>query len=786
MNNSVPRVPSRKLGNYLLKNGYLDHNQLNLAWKRRRDIGGNLGEIIVDLNLMPRELLVRVIQSDAFQRYVGRLVVERLGDFLSSMRREEQQPAQPSAQPVPEQLGEYLVQRGLLTRDQLAQALARQHEIGGRLGEVCLDMGFISREQLARALREKPQPRILLGRRLLEQGLITQAQLDNALEMQKKSGGRLGDILVFLEYIDRGRLYREIATQQEMARFGDASDAMEAAVLPYEMAQRLGAMVLMETRQRALVAVEERLDETGEREIAEFLHKPITQALVSSEERLKFWEKAYHQNETHTSVFSLYEEQTENSAIVTFSSGQRAVFLGLFAVLLLALFVSWRSTLLTVNVILQSIYFLMTAIKLYIVFKGELKNVQMRYTKAELDAIDERELPVYTILIPVFKEKEVVKKLLKNISTLDYPQYKLDVRILLEEGDEETLSVIRTMKLPNNFTPIVVPHSIPQTKPKACNYGLLLARGKYVVIYDAEDRPEPDQLKKAYLAFKQLPDEYVCVQAKLNYFNSDHNALTRLFTQEYSMWFELLLVGIMQIDMPIPLGGTSNHFKIDFLKQVGGWDPFNVTEDADLGIRLYKYRYKTAVLDSRTWEEANSHVGNWIRQRSRWVKGYMQTWLVHMRRPLQFAKTVGTKGFIGYQAMILGTPLLPLINPFYWALLILWLVTQAGWIQSLFPGFLYYIATVSFVLVNFMFTYMNIIGMYRVIRDCALKNEQPFSYGLIKYALLTPVYWILMSAAAYKALFQLIFKPYYWEKTVHGLTGDEQDQTESQSGGEEP
>lgn len=673
-------------------------------------------------------------------------------------------------------LGAFLVEAGYLSEAQLEQALARQREIGGRLGELCVDLGFLSQQELEKALEARPRHRALLGRQLTDQGLITKEQLDRALAMQKASGGRLGDILVFLGYIDRKALYRQIATQEEMARFGEGADPAEATALPYEMARRLGAVVLKESAERALVGVEQRLSPQAQAEIEAFLHKPITQALVSSEESLAFWERVYRQADSHESVFALYEEQADNSAIVTFSSGQRVAFLSILAVLVIALAVSWRNTLVTVNIIFQILYFLMTFLKLAIVFKGEVNNAQLRYGEKEVLAIDERELPVYTVLVPVYKEKEVVGKLLSNISTLDYPQYKLDVRILLEEGDEETLEVIRAMKLPGNFTPIVVPHSIPQTKPKACNYGLLGAKGQYVVIYDAEDRPEPDQLKKACLAFRELPEEYVCVQAKLNYFNSGHNLLTRLFTQEYSMWFELLLVGIMQMDVPIPLGGTSNHFKMDFLRQVGGWDPFNVTEDADLGIRLYKFRYKTAILDSRTWEEANSRVGNWVRQRSRWIKGYMQTWLVHMRHPVKFFRTVGLKGFIGYQAMILGTPLLPLINPFFWLMMVLWFTTHAGWIQGLFPGFLYYMATAQFVLGNFAFTYMNIIGMYQVIRDCALKGRQPFSYSMIKYALFTPVYWVLMSVAAYKALFQLIFKPYYWEKTSHGLTDETQGQ----------
>jgi len=415
------------------------------------------------------------------------------------------------------------------------------------------------------------------------------------------------------------------------------------------------------------------------------------------------------------------------------------------------------------------IYAVMTVLKLYIVLRGEQHNTQKRYTKEQIAAIDEKDLPVYTILIPVYREAEVIERLIQNIASLDYPQYKLDIRVLLEEDDEETIRVVRSMNLTSNYTVILVPKSDPKTKPKACNYGLLQAKGQYLVIYDAEDRPEADQLKKVYLAFQDLPEEYVCMQSKLNYFNSEQNVLTRLFTQEYSMWFENLLVGVMQMDIPVPLGGTSNHFKVDFLREVGGWDPFNVTEDADLGVRLFKFRYKTAVLDSRTWEEANSNVGNWIRQRSRWIKGYMQTWLVHMRHPVQLFHSLGFRGFLGYHAMVLGTPLLPLINPIFWSLMVIWFSTKASWIQNLFPGAFYYMAAIQLLFGNFMFTYTNVIGMYSVIRDCSLKKIQPFSYSLIKYALLTPIYWLLMSVAAYKALFQLIKNPFYWEKTRHGL-----------------
>ena len=667
-------------------------------------------------------------------------------------------------------LGEVLLGNGYISRAQLTEALRYQKQNGGRLGTICVSLGFLTPQQLDSALSQRAAPKGRLGDELLRLGIITQKQLDAALEMQKRSGGRLGEILLFLGYVTEEQLYRVLATQGEMGRLGSDVHLADVQALPYEMANRYGAIIVREEKQYVVVAVKSKLEEGAVRDIESYLEKPIEQVLMTNAERRHFWEQAYRRDETLASVFSLYEDQPENSAIETFTTPQLVALLSLLAVFLVALTANWFATLLTLVILIQILYLLMAVGKFWIVIKGARHNAQLRFSAKDVDAIDETKLPIYTLLIPVYKEKEVLPHLLKRIQELDYPKYKLDVRILLEQNDPETIELVHSMHLPYYFTPIIVPASQPQTKSKACNYGLLQARGEYVVIYDAEDRPEPDQLKKAYLAFQKLPEEYVCIQAKLNYFNSRQNLLTRLFTQEYSMWFELLLVGIMQMDIPIPLGGTSNHFKMNFLKQVGGWDPFNVTEDADLGIRLYKHRYKTAILDSRTWEEANSDIKNWIRQRSRWIKGYMQTFFVHMREPAKFYHQIGFRGMLGYLAMILGTPLLPLLNPIFWGMMVVWLIFHPPWIELFFPGLIYYIAVIQLVLGNFIFIYMNIVGTYYVIRDCAVKKSQPFSYGLIRAGLLTPLYWVLMSVAAYKALFQLIVKPHYWEKTHHGLT----------------
>lgn len=668
-------------------------------------------------------------------------------------------------------VGEVLIGRGYINREQLAEALRYQKKYGGRLGAICVSLGFLTPGQLDSALAQRAAPKVRLGDELLRLGVITQKQLDTALETQKRSGGLLGEILLFLQYVTEEQLYRVLATQGGIGRLGSDVRLSDVKALPYRLANRYSAIVIREEKQYTVVAVQSKLNEAAVKDIEDYLGKPIEQVLLTNTERLRYWEQAYRRDEILGSVFALYDEQPENSAIETFTTPQLVTLLAFLAVFVVSLAADWFATLLTLVIVFQILYLFMAIAKFWMVIKGARNNAQLRFSAEEVAAVDETELPVYTLLIPVYKEKEVLPHLIKRIQNLDYPKYKLDVRILLEENDPETIQLVRSMRLPSYFTPIVVPKSMPQTKPKACNYGLLQAKGEYVVIYDAEDRPEPDQLKKAYLAFQKLPGEYVCIQAKLNYFNSRQNLLTKLFTQEYSMWFELLLVGIMQMDIPIPLGGTSNHFKMDFLRQVGGWDPFNVTEDADLGIRLYKHRYKTAILDSRTWEEANSNVRNWIRQRSRWIKGYMQTFFVHMRQPVKFFRQIGLRGMLGYLAMILGTPLLPLLNPIFWGLMVVWLIFQPVWVQMFFPGPIYYISVTQLVLGNFIFIYMNIVGTYYVIRDCAVKKDRHFSYGLIRSGLLTPLYWVLMSVAAYKALIQLIVKPYYWEKTLHGLTG---------------
>jgi hypothetical protein len=305
---------------------------------------------------------------------------------------------------------------------------------------------------------------------------------------------------------------------------------------------------------------------------------------------------------------------------------------------------------------------------------------------------------------------------------------------------------------------LLVPPDGPRTKPKACNYALQFARGGYVVVYDAEDLPEPDQLKKALAVFRRSGSRLACVQARLNYHNWSQNWLTGWFTLEYTAWFDLFLPGLVAMGLPIPLGGTSNHFPVSLLRELGTWDSFNVTEDADLGMRLHRAGYRTAVVDSTTWEEANSRLLNWIRQRSRWGKGYAVTWLVHMRHPLRLRHEMGWRGFVALQLLLGASFGSSMLNLALWAVMVLWALTRAGLIASLFPVTVYYLAMVEAIVGNFFFLYVNLY--------CAHRRQV---FTLSHLALLSPLYWLLGGVAMLKAVAQLIRRPAYWEKTVHGL-----------------
>ncbi len=450
----------------------------------------------------------------------------------------------------------------------------------------------------------------------------------------------------------------------------------------------------------------------------------------------------------------------ELSALETVTVSQKLVIGVMTLLILTGLFFQLHLTAIIVIAILSAIYFSDLIFSTIVLLKSLHVPPEIKVSEEELGNLSNRNLPIYSILCPMYKEAQILPEFLESINKINWPKNKLDVLLLLEEDDKETISAAKKTKLPPHVKTIIVPHSFPKTKPKACNYGLHHAKGEYVVIYDAEDHPDPLQLKKSFLAFQKVPSDVFCLQSKLNYHNSDQNLLTRLFTTEYTLWFELILPGLQSIETAIPLGGTSNHFRTKDLIKLHAWDPFNVTEDADLGVRLFKEGYRTAIIDSTTLEEANSNFKNWLRQRSRWIKGYLQTYFIHMRSPRKFFKTQGIHALL-FQLIIGMRMVFILVNPILWVTTISYFTMYAlvgPAIESLFPAPVFYMAAISLIFGNFIHLYNYMIALG--------KRE---NWSLVKYTYLAPFYWLMMSWAAIIAIYQLVVKPHYWEKTNHGL-----------------
>ena len=374
-----------------------------------------------------------------------------------------------------------------------------------------------------------------------------------------------------------------------------------------------------------------------------------------------------------------------------------------------------------------------------------------RRTNQGLSATADRELPVYTVIAPLHREARVVDQLLSAIERLDYPAGKLDVILIVEANDPETHAAITGRKHRLPITVIPAPPVGPCTKPKALNIALELARGVFVAVYDAEDRPDSNQLRCALQAFHSGDDDLACVQARLCV-DTKLTWLARYFTAEYAGHFDVFLSKLAALGLPLPLGGSSNHFRTAVLRQVGGWDPYNVTEDADLGMRLARFGYRCAVINSTTYEEAPTSVRRWLGQRSRWFKGWMQTFLVHMREPRQLLRELGLRGFVTFLLVVGGNAFAAMAHPIFVVGLFCRIAFGVGDPLE--------IATcAASVLIGYM------PSIFLAWRGLSYRGV-PKRLRILAW---TPVHWLLLSVAAWRAAGELIATPSYWNKTEHGL-----------------
>ncbi len=657
-------------------------------------------------------------------------------------------------------IGDVLVDHGLITESQLQEALKLQRERGQRIGEVILAQGWITASEFYSALTDHFR-KGRIGDLLVERGLLSEERLMEALQLQREWGTRVGDIILAKGWVRPFLFYQVMATHfdkpfvnlideppDEGLLDENHYDAyLEQLFLPWRKEHGLTKVAVADLDGEIMVAAEQVID------------GPIDFVVTSKFDIVWTLQKYGDAFFSEKSVHELRKRQPEYSASTVFTVPQLIFAFVVMSITLLAMAFEPVNTLIVINAFISVFLLFNFGLRALLTWVGGDKRFDNYVTDEEVANLKAADLPTYTVLVPMYKEAETLPHLAQALRNLDYPMSKLDIKIILEEDDEETIETAKSLALEGMFEIIRVPPSLPKTKPKACNYALNFARGELATIYDGEDAPEADQLKKVVAAFRKSSPNTAVIQARLNYFNVSENWLTRMFTMEYSLWFDFYLPALDALKIPIPLGGTSNHFKTKVLRELQGWDPYNVTEDCDLGVRLTQRNYRVGVVNSTTYEEANNEVHNWIRQRSRWLKGYMQTYLVHMRRPLHFYKTLGHVGFWGFQFFIGGTILSVLLMPFLIAIFIVWLITQTTVFNAIYPASLLYINLINLL-----------VGNAFLIQLFMLSGFKRHYYKLMPWALTVPGYWFLMSWAAFKGLWQLIFNPFYWEKTNHGLT----------------
>jgi cellulose synthase/poly-beta-1,6-N-acetylglucosamine synthase-like glycosyltransferase len=596
---------------------------------------------------------------------------------------------------------------------------------------------------------------------LIQDGFMTQADQEKIDDFSKRSGLSYIKILLNFGYLSRKNYERSLNNAgYEFKQIRDEDYDLDVlAKIELKFADAHLALPLRVENGKIVTLMANPNDELF-KDYIRFTYDMEPEIILASDLDITWLSHVLlGQKYVKSAVFELLNRDPDSSALTTFTTPQLIFTFGMFALVVIGMMLNFVNTSIAINVILSSFFLVSIAFKLFLALVGSRFELHQAVTREEVRVVVDEDLPIYTIHLPVYKEDKLIKKLIWNLQSLDYPREKLDIKLLIEEDDDKTLNAVRNLDFPAVFEVIVVPFHMPKTKPKACNYGLHFSRGTFLTIYDAEDVPDTDQLKKVVTLFNKLPSNYVCIQCALNYFNRGENFLTRMFTLEYSYWFDYMLPGLDTFDIPIPLGGTSNHFKFEFLIELGGWDPFNVTEDADLGVRAYAKGYKVAIINSTTYEEANNEMFNWVRQRSRWIKGYMQTHLVHMRNPVKLWKKVGWKGFMGFNFFIGATPITFLVYPLLLGIFLCYLIFDLASIRSFFPDWVLFMSIINLMVGNILMIYVNMMAVF--------KRRY---YELILFAIANPIYWLLHSWAAYKGLYQLIVKPFYWEKTNHGLS----------------
>lgn len=588
---------------------------------------------------------------------------------------------------------------------------------------------------------------------LLRYGLITQGQLLEAMMLQRQGHGSLTDILLAQGVITGADLYAAMETHWEAGRLDGsqgppdirlidtlgADFCLRNMILPWRTISGLTLIATSDPERFAhhrpwledqFGAVAMQIASAGTIRDS-LLHLRGDELAKSAEERVPDAESCRRFRGRHLIAPLLY------TVIISFNLTL------IWSYLVPWLLLAWGLFCMACQVVLKLSCAIAT-------LRAE------RHPEPDDPELPPKALPVVSIMVALYREADIADRLIMRLGRLDYPRDKLDVLLVVEAEDHLTRNALTKAKLPSWMRVVVVPKGEVKTKPRALNFALGHCRGSIIGVYDAEDAPEPDQIRRIAQRFFNRGPKVACLQGVLDFYNPKANWLARCFTIEYATWFRLFLPGLSRLKLPIPLGGTTLFFRRYALEAVGGWDAHNVTEDADLGIRLYRHGYRTELVATTTYEEANCRLIAWIKQRSRWQKGFMMTWVCHMRAPRQLYRDLGLRSFLGVQLILLGslsqTMLSPLLLSFWWAF---W-----GLPHPLADAIPYALA-LGMMAVFLLAEALNVVLMAMGLA----RSGQPINR---LWAITMQAYFPLAALSCYKAAWELLFRPFYWDKTSHG------------------
>ncbi|PTX56359.1 cellulose synthase/poly-beta-1,6-N-acetylglucosamine synthase-like glycosyltransferase [Litoreibacter ponti] len=603
-------------------------------------------------------------------------------------------------------------------------------------------------------LLRAPAPRARLGDILVAQGLLSASDLITALALQTRQNVALGDILHARGLITEEQLLTALARQHQLDTILLAATPIDLSLLegldPSDCL-RLGFLPCRREQGRAVIA-------TAHPDRISQIRLKLPAAL--SDARYVLAGKADLQRAIEIHLGGRLAQAAElrtptEDSCRGWSTGVATVMMAALVAAIVACMAFAPAPL---------IYTLFGAASLALFANTALKAacIVMAFRKpgTESAANPTGKLPKISILVPLFKERDIAGALVTRLRRLTYPRELLEVCLVVEATDTVTATALTKGGLPGWMRVVTVPEGGVQTKPRALNYALDFTSGSLIGVYDAEDAPAPDQLHRVAARFAGSDDRLACLQGVLSFYNARTNWLSRCFFFEYAGWFRVMLPGLQRLGFAIPLGGTTLFFRRDVLVRLGAWDAHNVTEDADLGMRLARRGYRCEMIDTVTQEEANSRVWPWIKQRSRWLKGYAVTWCVHMRRPARLWRELGAWRFMGFQILFLATLASFFLAPVLWWSLATYVF---GWPNPIFDPLQAPVA--SALGAGFVAAEMVTLAVFMI----AARRAGP--RPSVAWVLSLPAYFIFATIAAYKGLIELLFDPFYWDKTEHGMFG---------------